>query len=148
MRKNNAIPFTWHAFALIVSAYILLIAWVIFGAGCVAGTPVPRTVNEQIEAALIAAEKASGTIAALTCTRFDRAGDCIDPGKTFLPEHSLKMHSDVEQVVGALNTATLIDANSVGQCLGEERTQLSCLNAALVLLTEIDRQIIASKEAK
>lgn len=119
---------------------LLLLAVLIAIPGCALMPQPPKTTLEQIEQAEISAQEVSASIVNLTCSKFV-AKQCAEPGKAFLPDEGAKYHDQVQRVRGALRVASTLSAGSVGQCLGETRSQVGCLAAARVLLGQIEMKV-------
>lgn len=120
----------------------LIVVIVLVLAGCVPTPERPKNVMEQIEVSEIAAQELGVSIARLTCTKFENAV-CVEPGKPLDPDEAFNHHATVQVIRSTLRTAAQIDG--IGECLGEMRTQAACMQAAQMLLAELDRIIFEAQ---
>jgi len=101
----------------------------------------PQGIIEQIEAVELTAQQLSASVTKLTCTRFV-AKQCVEPGKAFSPDQGLVFHDTIQKARGALKATAAISDGQIGECLGQQRSQASCLAAAQAILAEIERKVL------
>jgi hypothetical protein len=119
----------------------------LFLLGCGPMPDKPKNVLEQIEAAEITAQQVEASIVALTCTKF-HVKQCVEPGKALDPKTSLELLATVENGRDGLKAAIGLGPDKIGLCLGQQRDQLACLNAARSIILQIETMLLRAKEGK
>ena len=98
-------------------------------------------VPEKIEAAELLMGRISDSLVKLSCTQFD-GGRCIEPGKPLMPIDSLTAHARLRTAQRAIARASLVVDGSLVDCLGAERSQEACVDAAGSVLIELEAWLI------
>ena len=126
-----------------IIATLLLVA-AGFLTGCGTMVRAPANTLEAIEAAEVTAQEVSASVVNLTCTKFV-AKKCVEPGKAFSPDQGSELHAQVQDARRALRVAKDLKDGQIGECLGQTRSQVACLNAVKALLAQIETRILQAQ---
>ena len=115
--------------------------------GCGTMVRAPANTLEAIEAAEVTAQEVSSSIVNLTCTKFV-AKKCVEPGKAFSPDQGRALHDQIQDARRALRVSKDLKDGQIGECLGQMRSQVACLNTVKALLASIEVQVLQAQGAK
>ena len=128
--------------------YANVIVYSLLLASCTAmGVRAPANTLEAIEAAEVTAQEVSSSIVNLTCTKFV-AKKCVEPGKAFSPDQGRALHDQIQDARRALRVSKDLKDGQIGECLGQMRSQVACLNTVKALLASIEVQVLQAQGAK
>lgn len=91
----------------------------------------------------MAIKQSTITIKNLSCNRTNwdvEKANCKLPGRPLSPDQGLAALDQLKTAQDGLATALAIPAGGVGDCLGQQRSQLQCLVAVQNLALEIQRR--------